>query len=185
MRDRWGALGGLLAVVLCTGCGIMPEQQARAEATDRVRAAALSFGTSVWAGLRETDAAGARRVLERHEALLGRFETANGPWENGVLAAWVDDKGSIRLDLAFRDKADAGGGLWAAHAVVMLCVRLTGTPGPAGEVRLTSLACPAALREPGLVDEVVTLAREGPPPTPERSRDPCHSGGGSDDCAGG
>jgi hypothetical protein len=38
------------------------------------------FGTSVWAGLRETDVAGARRVLERHEALLGRFETANGPW---------------------------------------------------------------------------------------------------------
>jgi hypothetical protein len=101
-----------------------------------------------------------------------------------VLAAWVDDKGSIRLDLAFRDKADAGGGLWAANAVVILCVRLTGRPGPAGEVRLTNLTCPAALREPGLVDEVVTLAREGPPPTPERSRDPCHSGG-SDDCAGG
>jgi hypothetical protein len=68
---------------------------------------------------------------------------------------------------------------------LLQCVRLTGTPGPDGQVRLANLACPAALVEPGLVDEVVTLASEGPPPAAEQPRDPCLSGGGNDECAGG
>jgi hypothetical protein len=180
-------VGGLLAVLLAAGCGIMPspEQEARRSATDRVRAQATRFGTSLWAGLRVADSAGAGRVLEQHEELMGPFNAANGPWEDGVLAASVDEEGAVRLDLAFRDKADAGGGMSAAQVVVMLCVRLTGTPGPDGQVRLANLACPAALVEPGLVDEVVTLASQGPPPAPEQRRDPCLSGGGNDECAGG
>jgi hypothetical protein len=185
MRAWRGLAGGLLTVVLA-GCGIVPhpEQQARRDATDRVRAKAMRFGTSLWAGLRETDAAGAQRVIQQHQELLGPFDAAAGPWENGVLGASAAADGTVRLDLAFRDKADAGGGWSAAQAVVMLCVRLTGTPGPGGEVRLVNLPCPASVVDPGLVDEVVTLAREGPPPAPEPPRKPCHSGG-SNDCAGG
>jgi hypothetical protein len=40
----------------------------------------------------------------------------------------------------------------------MLCVRMTGTPGPGGVVRLANLACPSGLIQAGMVDEVVTLA---------------------------
>jgi len=62
---------------------------------------------------------------------------------------------------------------------------VTGTPGPAGQVRLADLACPASLAGPGLVDHQVTLAEEGPPPAPERRYSPCLSGGGNEECAGG
>ena len=117
MRAWRGLAGGLLTVVLA-GCGIVPhpEQQARRDATDRVRAKAMRFGTSLWAGLRETDAAGAQRVIQQHQELLGPFDAAAGPWENGVLGASAAADGTVRLDLAFRDKADAGGGWSAAQA---------------------------------------------------------------------
>jgi len=135
----------LVASLLATSCGLVPnpEQEAKRRATDHVRAAATGYGTNLWAGLRAVDASGARQVLEQQEALLGRFDAEGEEWRDGVLAAAADTDGTVRLDLAFRDRADAGGGLSAAQTVVMLCVRLTGTPGPSGQVRLTNLACPA------------------------------------------
>jgi hypothetical protein len=186
MRSRRKLLGGLLTILLVAGCALppSPEEQARRRATDRVRAEATRLATSVWAGLQAVDAGGARRVVEQHEDLLGRFDPAAGPWENGVLAASVEEDGTVRLDLAFRDQADAGGGLAAASVVVMLCVRLTGTAGPGGQVRLANLACPPGSVTAGLVDEVVTLAREGPPPAPEPPRRPCRSGDNGQ-CPGG
>jgi hypothetical protein len=187
MRAWRGIVGGLLAVLLAGGCGIVPEpeEQARGDATDLVRAQAARFGTSLWGGLRAADAAGARRVVEQHEELLGSFQEAAGPWQDGVLAASVDEDGAVRLDLAFRDKADAGGGLSYAQAVVQLCVRMTGTPGPGGQVRLANLPCPASVASPGLVDQEVTLDEEGPPPAPRGRVPACHSGGDNDDCVGG
>ena len=153
-------------------------------ATDQVRDDATRFGTSLWAELQAVDATGVRQV-EQHKALLGRFDAAAPPWEDGVLAASVDQDGAVRLDLAFREPADAGGGLSAARVVVMLCVRLTGTPGPSGEVRLVNLTCPAGSVEAGVMDEVVTLAREGPPPAPGTGSPSLPQGGRNDDCAGG
>jgi hypothetical protein len=95
---------------LAAGCELRPspEQEARTYATDQVRDDATRFGISLWAGLREVDATGVRQVVEQHEALLGRFDAAAGPWEDGVLAASVDQDGAVRLDLAFREPADAG-----------------------------------------------------------------------------
>jgi hypothetical protein len=116
--------------------------------------------------------------------MLGPFHVPAGPSAKGVIASSVDEDGTVRLDLAFRDQANAGGGWSYAQAVAMLCVRLIGTPGPGGEVRLVNFTCPASLVETSLVDEVVVLAREGSPPAPEPPRDPCHSGG-SNDCKGG
>jgi hypothetical protein len=185
----WRAMvGGLLAALLVAGCGAIPdpERQARDAATDRVRTRALRFGTEVWAGLRATDAAGAAEVVRRSTRLLGGFDGPGGGGSAaGVLATEVGDGGAVRLDLAFRDQADAGGGLSYTQATVLLCVRLTGAPGPAGEVRLADLACPPALVEPGVVDQVVTLAREGPPPAPAPPRAVCLSGGDNDECVGG
>jgi hypothetical protein len=102
-----------------------------------------------------------------------------------LLAASVGRDGAVVLDLVFRDQADAGGGLSYAQAVVQLCVRVTGTPGPGAQVRLADLACPASLAMPGLVDHQVTLAEEGPPTAPEPPRPACHSGGDNRGCPGG
>jgi hypothetical protein len=187
MRAWPGIVGGALALLLGAGCGIVPEpeEQARALATDRVRDEAAGFGTSLWAGLRATDAAGAREVVRQHAGLLDSSPGEDGPHERGLLAASVGSDGAVVLDLVFRDQADAGGGLSYAQAVVQLCVRVTGTPGPGAQVRLADLACPASLAMPGLVDHQVTLAEEGPPPAPEPPRPACHSGGDNRGCPGG
>ncbi len=91
----------------------------------------------------------------------------------------------MRLDLVFRDQADAGGGLSYAQAVVQLCVTVTATPGPDGEVRLDDLACPASVAAPGLVDHEVDLAREGVLPPPPGRYPACLSGGSNEECVGG
>jgi hypothetical protein len=185
MRARRVVASGLVVAGLAGGCGVIPdpEAQARRYATDAVRAQAERIGTDLWAALRATDAGGAHRVVQDHEDLLGRFRVPAGPRAAGVIGAAVGEDGTTRLDLAFRDQSQAGGGLSYAGVVVKLCVRMTGTPGPGGEVRLANLACPSELVEAGLVDEVVALAREGPPPAPDPPRPACHSG--SDDCPGG
>jgi hypothetical protein len=185
MRAWQRVVGGLVVAGLAGGCGVIPdpEAQARRYATDAVRAQAERTGTGFWAALRATDAGGAHRVVRDYEELLGRFRVPAGPRATGVIGGAVGGDGTARLDLAFRDQSQAGGGLSYAGVVVMLCVRMTGTPGPGGEVRLANLACPSELVETGLVDEVVTLAREGPPPAPDPPRPACHSGG--DDCPGG
>jgi hypothetical protein len=187
LRAWRNILGGLLAVLLAAGCELMPSpeqegQDVRHRPGPRRRNPVRDQPVGRAAGgRRHWRAAGGRAA----RALLGRFDAAAGPWEDGVLAASVDQDGAVRLDLAFREPADAGGGLSAARVVMMLCVRLTGTPGPSGEVRLVNLTYPAGSVEAGVVDEVVTLAREGPPPAPEQARHPCLSGGRNDDCAGG
>ena len=186
MRAWSGIVGGVLTVLLGAGCGLVPdpEEQARELATGRVRDAAAGFGT-MWAGLRATDAAGAREVARRHAELLDPSPGEDGPSERGLLATSAGRDGAVVLDLVFRDRADAGGGLTYAQAVVQLCVRVTGTPGPGGQVRLADLACPASLASPGLVDHQVALAEEGPPPAPEPPRPGCHSGGDNRGCPGG
>jgi hypothetical protein len=75
-------------------------------------------------------------------------EAGMRPWRGIVgglvavlLAASVGSDGTVRLDLVFRDQADAGGGLSYAQAVIQLCVTVTATPGPDGEVRLDDPAC--------------------------------------------
>lgn len=113
MRAWPGLVGGLLAVLLVAGCGIIPEpeEQARELATDRVRDEATGFGTSLWTGLRATGAAGAREVVRQHAELLDPSPGGDGPHERGLLAASVGSDGAVVLDLVFRDQADAGGGL--------------------------------------------------------------------------
>ena len=187
MRVWRGIVGGLLAALLATGCGLVPdaEERARDLATDRVRGRATRLGTELWAVLRATDVAGAREVVRKHTEMLSPAPDPASPSQQSLLAASVGSDGAVVLDLVFRDEAYTGGGLSYAQAVVQLCVRVTGTPGPAGQVRLADLACPASLAGPGLVDHQVTLAEEGPPPAPERRYSPCLSGGGNEECAGG
>jgi len=132
MRVWRGIVGGLLAALLATGCGLVPdaEEQARELATEYVRSEATRLGTELWAVLRATDAAGAREVVRKHTEMLSPAPEPASSSQQSVLAASVGSDGAVVLDLVFRDRANSGGGLSYAQAVVQLCVRVTGTPGP-------------------------------------------------------
>jgi hypothetical protein len=184
----WRGVAGLLAVPLVGGCAMVqdPRDQARELATGNVRAKAGRNATDLGVGLRATDAAGAAEVVRKHLESLDPSPDPGDRSEDGLLASSVASDGTVRLDLVFRDGAYATGGFGSYEdAVVQLCVSVTATPGPGGQVRLDDLDCPASLAAPGVVDEEVDLASEGVLPLPPRRSPPCLSGGDNHECVGG
>jgi hypothetical protein len=188
MRAWRGVVAGLLAVPLVTGCAMVqdPRDKAKELATRNVRTKATRNATDLGASLRATDAAGVPEVVRRHLEYLDPSPDPDDPSEDGLLGSSVASDGTVRLDLVFRDGAYATGGFGSYEdAVVQLCVTVTATPGPGGQVRLDGLDCPAAVAAPGVVDEEVDLDREGVLSPPPRRYQPCLSGGDSHECPGG
>jgi hypothetical protein len=118
-------------------------------------------------------AAGAREVVRKHTEMLSPAPDPASSSQQRVLAASVGSDGAVALDLMFRDQAYTGGGLSYAQAVVQLCVRVTGTPGPGLPGQ------PRTGRPPG------DPGRGGAAAGPGAALSPCLSGGGNEECVGG
>jgi hypothetical protein len=70
--------------------------------------------------------------------------------------------GTVDLEGTFIEHRDSGGGLSYEQAAVLLCVRLSGKPGPQAEVELADAPCPTNVTSKppnfGSIDKIVTSA---------------------------
>jgi hypothetical protein len=154
--------GGALVVLLvaiASGCRTMDSrQQALDIATAAVRADAHTARDEVEATLR-TPATGQEQPIDRAAQVL-QEEISKSSGGRVVRKAARPD-GTVDLEATFIELADSGGGLSYEQAAVLLCVRLTGRPGPQATVELADAPCPTnpTSRPPdfGSIDKVVTL----------------------------
>jgi hypothetical protein len=149
----------LLLVTLAAGCGnvLDPKQQALDSATSAVRANARQARVEVEAALREPGtsqeqpADRAARVLEEQisKGIGGR-----------VARKSTRPDGTVDLEGTFIEHRESGG-LVSGGVAVLLCVRLSGKPGPQAEVELADAPCPANVTSKppnfGSIDKIVTL----------------------------
>ena len=130
--------GGALIVLVATiaGCGTFmnSRQQALDKATAAVRAAAEQ------ARVEQISKTSGGRVVRK----------AAGP------------DGTVDLEGTFIELRNSGGGGSYEDAAVLLCVRLSGKPGPQARVELADAPCPTnpTSRPPnfGSIDKIVTLS---------------------------
>jgi hypothetical protein len=153
--------GGALfvLVVAIAGCGnvLDPKQQAVDKATAAVRANARQARVEVEAALREPatsqeqPADRAARVLEEQisKGIGGR-----------VARKSTRPDGTVDLEGTFIEHSESGG-LVSGGVAVLLCVRLTGKPGPQATVEISDAPCPPnpTSRPPsfGSIDRIATL----------------------------
>jgi hypothetical protein len=153
-----GALFVLVAAI--AGCGnvLDPKQQALDSATRAVRANARQARVEVEAALREPGtsqeqpADRAARVLEEQisKGIGGR-----------VARTSTRSDGTLDLEGTFIEHRESGG-LVSGGVAVLLCVRLSGKPGPQAEIELADAPCPTNVTSKppnfGGIDKVVTLS---------------------------
>lgn len=156
------AAGGALALLaaIAAGCGFMGDSRQHAidSATAAVRAAAEEARVEVEATLR-APAAGQEQPVDRAARVL-RQQISKSSGGRVVRASTLPD-GTVDLEGTFIELRDGGGGFSQDQAAVLLCVRLTGRPGPQASVELADAPCPtnATSRPPdfGSIDKIVTL----------------------------
>jgi hypothetical protein len=111
-----------------------PSEQAVWEATRTARDKAEQTRVHLETILRSDRADDPQAALE-----LGRTElketVASDGWSS-LLGSGLGADGSTQFDLALVGGSETGGGLTYAAATVLLCARLTATPGPAARATL-------------------------------------------------
>jgi hypothetical protein len=164
-RLRGAVAGGTLLVLLATalaGCVHYrsPPEQALSEATRSARDKAERGRQVVEVALRSSEAEDPPAALE-----LGRTgfkETVGSDGLSRVLESSSQPDGSVQFDLAIVGGGETGGGLTYAATTVLLCARLTATPGRDARAVIADLPCPSGLTSKGgplygQVNQVVTL----------------------------
>lgn len=162
---RGAVAGGTLLILLATalaGCVHYrsPPEQALSEATRSARDKAERGRQVVEAALRSSEAEVPPAALE-----LGRTgfeETVGSDGLSRVLESASRPDGSVQFDLAIVGGGETGGGLTYAATTVLLCARLTATPGRDARAAIADLPCPSGLTSKGgplygQVNQVVTL----------------------------
>jgi hypothetical protein len=164
-RLRGAVAGGALLVLLATvvaGCVRYrsPSEQALWEATRAARDKAERARVELEGALRSGEAEDPPAALE-----LGRTEfeeTVGSDGRSSLLGSAARPDGSVQFDLAIVGGSETGGGFTYAAAAVLLCARLTASPGRDARAAIADLPCPPSLTSPGkplhgLIDQVVTL----------------------------
>jgi hypothetical protein len=114
--------------------------------------------------LHELQAAGPR---QGHRGRAGRRRAGAGRADQQNLGGRVVRKaagpdGTVDLEGTFIELRNSGGGGSYEDAAVLLCVRLSGKPGPQARVELADAPCPTnpTSRPPnfGSIDKIVTLS---------------------------
>ena len=160
MRGRMVAGGAaVLLAAIAAGCGATdPRQQALDSATAAVRADARQARAEVESVLRDPGTSQEPPVDRAARVLLEQIGKSSG---GRVVRTSTRADGTVDLEGTFIELRDSGGGLSYEQAAVLLCVRLTGRPGPQAVVELTDAPCPtnATSKPPdfGSIDKIVTL----------------------------
>ena len=150
----------LLLVTIAAGCGnvLDPKQQAVDTATRAVRANARQARVEVEATLRDPGT-GQERPVDRAARVLEE-QISKGIGGRVVRASTRSD-GTVDLEGTFIEHRESGG-LVSGGVAVLLCVRLSGKPGPQTEVELADAPCPTNVTSKppnfGGLDKVVTLS---------------------------
>jgi hypothetical protein len=158
--NGWVTASGLvLLAATVAGCGLMDaRQQAVDRASSAVRAAAEEARREVEGALRAPGADPEEPVDRAARVLNEQIGKVTG---GRVVRASARPDGTVELEGTFIELRDSGGGLSYETAAVLLCVRLTGRPGPQAVVELADAPCPTSTtsRPPnfGSIDKIVTL----------------------------
>jgi hypothetical protein len=153
-----GALFVLVAAI--AGCGniLDPKQQALDKATAAVRANARQARVEVEATLRDPGTGQEQPVDRAARVLEEQISKGIG---GRVARKSTRSDGTVDLEATFIEHRDSGGGLSYEGVAVLLCVRLSGKPGPRAEVELADAPCPTNVTSKppnfGGIDKVVTL----------------------------
>lgn len=155
-------VGGALVLLTATaaGCSLMGDAREHAldSATAAVRTAAREARAEVEATLRNPDTGQEQPVDRAARVLLEQISKVTG---GRLVQASTRPDGTVELEGTFIERRDGGGGFSHDQAAVLLCVRLTGKPGPQATVELADAPCPTntTSRPPnfGSIDKVVTL----------------------------
>jgi len=153
-----GALIVLAATIAGCGTFMNPRQQALDKATAAVRAAAEQARVEVEATLRDPGT-GQERPVDRAARVLEE-QISKGIGGRVVRGSTRSD-GTVDLEGTFIEHSESGG-LVSGGVAVLLCVRLSGKPGPQTEVELADAPCPTNVTSKppnfGGLDKVVTLS---------------------------
>jgi hypothetical protein len=153
-----GALFVLLAAVAGCGTFMNPRQQALDKATAAVRAAAEQARVEVEATLRDPGTGQEQPVDRAARVLSEQISKTSG---GRVVRKAAGPDGTVDLEGTFIELRNSGGGGSYEDAAVLLCVRLTGKPGPQATVEISDAPCPPnpTSRPPnfGSIDRIATL----------------------------
>jgi hypothetical protein len=155
--------GGALFVLVATiaaGCGnvLDPKQQALDKATAAVRANARQARVEVEAALREPGTSQEQPADRAARVLNEQISKGIG---GRVARMSTRADGTVDLEGTFIELRESGG-LVTEGVAVLLCVRLSGKPGPQAKVELADAPCPTNVTSKppnfGSIDKIVTLS---------------------------
>ena len=154
-----GALIVLAATIAGCGTFMNPRQQALDKATAAVRAAAEQARVEVEATLRDPGTGQEQPVDRAARVLAEQISKTTG---GRVVRKAAGPDGTVDLEGTFIELRNSGGGGSYEDAAVLLCVHLSGKPGPQARVELADAPCPTnpTSRPPnfGSIDKIVTLS---------------------------